>query len=141
MISPRSLSLHFAGRSEISEIYEEVYTDVHRRWVESKRRTSHGRGPFIDHFSTPQPIHQEVDEVAAALRFPSPLVGIPITHSTIARSGSDGSISLRTSPLAMARFTSVEIAFVISSAEEAYSVEVRPAAAPSDGAMMRLVAM
>jgi O-acetylhomoserine (thiol)-lyase len=29
----------FAGPEVVSDIYEEVYTDVHRRWVESKRTT------------------------------------------------------------------------------------------------------
>ncbi len=46
-----------------------------------------------------------------------------------------------TSPLAMARFTSVEIALLISPAEVVCRVDLRAAAAASDGAMMRLVAM
>ena len=45
----------FAGPEKISEIYEEVYTDVHRRWVESKCRRSHGRGPFIDSYAAAHP--------------------------------------------------------------------------------------
>jgi hypothetical protein len=62
---------------------------------------------------TPQPIHQNVDESPRA-RFPA-RVGIS-SSPTSARSRSDGSISLCTSPLRIALFTRVEIACVISSA-------------------------